>query len=169
MDDEKLDVVRNLLTEDSYQDMLARIDRIVKHLKRDADSEVLILKTHLLVEEIITEILTRSLQNDNPLGIKVTQNMMFAKKLDLCWALNRHDVLPAVWEPLKKLNLIRNKMAHSLEPKGIDLMIEEYIESISKNKFYLEESEGCDLYSSAAWLISMLGNTLATFKLRSDR
>ena len=49
-----------------------------------AEMELTLLKGHLLIEELLTEVLRLTIGENNPIGIKITPRMMFAQKLNLC-------------------------------------------------------------------------------------
>ncbi|PVV12197.1 MAG: hypothetical protein B6D77_05845 [gamma proteobacterium symbiont of Ctena orbiculata] len=61
-----------------------------------------------------------------------------------------HDVW--VWTALKKLNALRNKLSHGLEPKGVDKVIFEFrcaVEPHAPNRYKGEEITvyGCVLFA----------------------
>ncbi|CAK1963716.1 conserved hypothetical protein [Vibrio crassostreae] len=109
-----------------------RTARFMKLLPTGEDEVLVVLKGHLLLEELLVEILNSSLSESNPLGIKVSaSNMMFARKLELCWALVGHkSVISEVWSSLKMLNQIRNKMSHHVNPQGISDLIDVFVRDV---------------------------------------
>ncbi|MFA0308968.1 hypothetical protein BH581_02990 [Vibrio splendidus] len=130
-----------------------RFARFMRLLPVGEDKVLVVLKGHLLIEELLSDILTLHLSLDNPLGIKITNNMMFAKKLELCWALSKSTELPdEFWVAIKKLNTIRNKYSHNISPSGIDVTIQDftceverfdpfgYIKDVGDSKFELSIS-----------------------------
>ncbi|WP_445364413.1 hypothetical protein ACJJIQ_09140 [Microbulbifer sp. ANSA003] len=100
------------------------VDRILELLPFGEDKALVILKGHLLIEELITEILKIKLQH-NPLAIndRTLERWRFRQKLEIFWALAGSELPVFVWQSIAKLNSIRNKMAHSLEPAEIDIKI----------------------------------------------
>jgi hypothetical protein len=52
---------------------------------------LIILKGHLLIEELLTDLLKEKLKRDNLLTIEISKNTMFAQKLNLCCALIGKD------------------------------------------------------------------------------
>ena len=130
-----------------------RAIRFMKHFPAGAEQDLMILKGHLLIEELLTEILSTSLENDNPVNIEVGRNTMFAVKLNLCWALNKTGLSHLVWSSLKELNSIRNSMAHSVTPVGIDSKISKFVESILPHTdFKFENYKGRELAYCIMWL-----------------
>ncbi len=147
-----------MYTEDTLAERIVRFMNLVPY---NEDKTLIILKGHLLIEELITELLKTKLKNDNPLEIKVTPSMMFARKLNLCWALIRTDIKIDIWGHLKELNSIRNKMAHSIEPKGINDKIEQFTKTISQHEgFKVPKTTGNDLVLSLGWLYAILAYQL---------
>lgn len=123
-----------------------RVVRFIEYFPADAGVELVVLKGHLLIEELMSEIITLYLSKSNPLSIKLDRNIMFNNKLNICWALVREKVDEEFWKCLKEFNSIRNSMSHFLEPKGI----EEKLEGFSKkvivySEFNNNEYPGRDL------------------------
>ncbi|HAS8178473.1 TPA: hypothetical protein I7671_21920, partial [Vibrio vulnificus] len=109
-----------------------RVVRFMNLLPSGEDSTLVVLKGHLLIEELLTDLLVLCLNQDNPLGIKVNNNMMFAKKLELCWIFLRESALPKeIWISLKALNSIRNKMSHHVAPDGVNDSINNFIRGVA--------------------------------------
>jgi hypothetical protein len=52
---------------------------------------LIILKGHLLIEELLTDLLKEKLKRDNLLTIEISKNTMFAQKLNFCCALIGKD------------------------------------------------------------------------------
>ncbi|WP_445364412.1 hypothetical protein ACJJIQ_09135 [Microbulbifer sp. ANSA003] len=115
------------------KDLNPSIDRLLSYLPSDKDQVLVVLKGHLLLEELITEILQEKLRQieENPLGVKVTDRWMFSKKLEALWLLVNEEWFDYDWKALKELNEIRNKMAHCLEPKGIEEKIDRFRTAVS--------------------------------------
>lgn len=115
----------------SATEQAKRISRFMTLLPSGKDKLLVILKGHLLLEELLTDIIKITLKQSNPLGIKVTRNMMFSRKLELCWALSKPESIPEqAWQSLKSLNLVRNNMSHHVEPSGISDSISDFIRGV---------------------------------------
>jgi hypothetical protein len=108
---------------DRQLDAFRRFLRILPHGK---DVELVILKAHLLIEEQVRQIVDERLKNPTALAdarlgchqaICVAQSFFPADR-DL-----------SLWAGLKKLNKLRNDIAHNLEPKQLQNHIEEFIGS----------------------------------------
>ena len=134
-------------------------------LPAGGDKTLIILKGHLLIEELLTELLQEKLKTENPLEIKVDQNTNFALKLNLCWALIQQDIKLEIWPFIKELNSIRNKMAHAVVPKGIEEKINTFTKAVSSYEHYLmPKSRGGDLEFCIAWLFIVLSQYLHQVK-----
>ena len=119
----------------------------------------MILKGHLLIEEVLSDVLVESLKESNPLGIKVSERMMFAEKLRFAWALNSDALDECVWRWLKELNQIRNKMAHTVEPVNIEARINRLSTEVNEfSKLSHMVAETRELEFSLAWLYILLEN-----------
>ncbi len=92
------------------------LDTVKHHLENTDDPTLLILRAHLLVEERLREILARiSRSRDELPGARLS----FYQVLMLCRAVvGRHDE-PA-WGFVARLNEVRNRMAHHLDPGDLD-------------------------------------------------
>jgi len=146
---------------ESQVELAEKMVRFMKHLPSGADHTLVVLKGHLLIEELLTELLKEKLNRNNPLRIKIDSNAMFAQKLNLCWAIVQGDIKFEIWTFLKELNSIRNKMAHSVEPQGISEKIEAFTKMVSSHEHYLmPKSRDCDLEFSIAWLHIILSQYL---------
>ena len=102
--------------EDETKKFIARIQEHVP--LRSRDSTVLILKAHLVSEEIMNDLISSMLPH--PEHIQKSR-LNYAQILNLAKSVSddeRHDKW--VWAGLKKLNEIRNSYSHSLEPKEIE-------------------------------------------------
>jgi hypothetical protein len=146
---------------DFFEQLRERAQKIGQHINKETDTTIIILKGHLLVEETLSEILKYTLKESNPMTIKI-HNMMFAQKANLVWALKHDKIKLNIWPSLKRLNTIRNKMAHSLEPSDIDSLIEDFVKSVEKdwNDSYYLKLEVLDLKSAIIWIESTLGYIL---------
>lgn len=88
------------------------MSRIRKHMPDGEDITLIILKAHLLVEELLDEIIGEYCRNKQ--ALKNVQ-ISFSVKLKLAEALSGRDDLSHGWKMVEKLNSLRNALAHSLE------------------------------------------------------
>lgn len=95
-----------------------QLERLVQYLRpTDKDPIYLVLKTHLVVEEVLIDFLRR--QAPNPKHIDEVR-LNFSQLVSLAQAFYRfRDHEWWVWPSLKKLNSLRNLLAHNLEPRDL--------------------------------------------------
>ena len=126
--------------------------RFVKMLPIGKEPDIVILKGHLLLEEAMTEWIDAEIESSNPLNID-PKKLSFSAKLNLLWALSKSSVNDEEWLGIKQLNLLRNKMSHSLEPKGLEQEILKLQRAILPlSSFTSSDFEGKELEFSIAWL-----------------
>ena len=95
---------------------VASFRKFYKLIPRNKDTTLLILKLHLLVEEQVRAFVNERMQ---------TREALSRTRLDchqvicLAEALSAEPIIPNIWEAARKLNTLRNDIAHKLEPKGV--------------------------------------------------
>lgn len=97
--------------------------RFAGHMPPKEDTELGLLKGHLLIEEVLTKLIERSIKKPKYL---LEAKLNFAQKVCLARSLHGLDGNEWVWGALKKLNNARNKLAHGLDPDLITRMLEEF-------------------------------------------
>ncbi|MFH1315377.1 MAG: hypothetical protein ABIH67_03195 [Candidatus Uhrbacteria bacterium] len=111
-----------------------------KHLHATDDVELILLKGHLILEQVLNELLGSHINNVKRLN---SLNLMFAKKLELLIALeDGARFIESEIDQLKEINRIRNKLAHKLD-------FDEYHDDLK------------------AWACSVVGYTPVTINRRS--
>ena len=85
-------------------------------LPRGNDLSLLILKLHLLVEEQIRAFVDERLPNKEAL---ISATLECHQAICLAEALSNANIHSNVWEAAKKLNSLRNHIAHNLDLKGV--------------------------------------------------
>jgi hypothetical protein len=99
--------------------------RFLMYIGPDADLQLLILKGHLLIEETLRAIIEERISGHAALGMDDGSKWTFDHKARLAEALcygEEHDTL---WTGVRKLNRVRNKLAHHVEPAGLSDMIDD--------------------------------------------
>ena len=105
------------------------LDAIKRHLDRTDDPTLLILRAHLLLEERLRDVVARICRSPDELP---AARLSFYQVLCLCRALvGRHDE-PA-WGFVGRLNEVRNRMAHNLEPGDLDALLGSVLEKLGPN------------------------------------
>ena len=95
---------------------IASFRKFYKLLPRSKDVSLVILKLHLLVEEQVRAFVDERLQDKEALE---DAKLEAHQAICLAEALSSEDIHPNVWEAARKLNGLRNHIAHTLEPQGI--------------------------------------------------
>lgn len=109
------------MNKDLPMEAQARFKRFDAHLPSSDDPTLIVLKGHLLAEEILENLIKAKCKHPEALD---HVEIGFFLKAKLAHALigNTHEnglILPeSVWEMLGALNSLRNELAHSLEPKN---------------------------------------------------
>ena len=104
----------------------ALLARISKFMKQESELELIILKGHLLIEEQLNNILEAARINQSKLG---NLELQFFKKVlianSLCWKSPDDEI----WKFMLKINKLRNDLAHQLDSKKRDKLIEDVMSS----------------------------------------
>jgi len=125
------------------------LERFKRHMPRGNDLTLIVLKGHLLLEEILTGIIEDNCRHPRAL---VEARLEFYQKLVLAKALLPLGQNNELWKGVEKVNSIRNKFAHHIEPEGIVDKIDDLIVD------WIEPGFGCpkDTSSRAKALKSVL-------------
>lgn len=91
--------------------------RFLQIFPHERDRELVILKGHLLIEEQINKIISERLHDAADLE---KLDLGCAQAVELARALVGDKTGDELWDLVKKLNKIRNKIAHNVEPSGLE-------------------------------------------------
>ncbi len=106
-----------------------QIQRVLSPIE---DVELILLKGHLIIEQLITKLLELDLVEANRLN---SISPMFSKKLEMYLAINGNSIISSGLEILlKDLNSLRNKLAHKLEPPNFNRLLNDWIQRALKTK-----------------------------------
>jgi hypothetical protein len=94
----------------------ASFEKFKKLLPQSEDASLIILKLHLLVEEQIRAFVDERVAHPQALE---AAKLECHQAICLAEALSTEDIDSKVWEAARKLNSLRNQIAHNLEPKGV--------------------------------------------------
>ena len=102
---------------------------IYKHLSFKGNNIEIVLKGHLLIENLLERILKKSSQNPEKI---TTANLSFHKLACIVQAIFESKCGLWVWNAIFELNTIRNILAHNLEISEIDEKIDRFIEHVEE-------------------------------------
>lgn len=86
----------------------------------------MVLQAHLLIEEQLRQLVSERLKNTRAME---EADLDFHQCACLAQSFFPPDHLPWVWAGVKKLNKIRNDIAHRLEPKGLQDRMDDLVNS----------------------------------------
>lgn len=101
--------------------------RYITHLPRSGDVELTLLKTHLLIEELLTHILEK--KSLKPAHLRKAK-LSFAQKIVLIRCFSDIAESSWVWGGLKKINDARNSLSHKLEREEIEGKIADFVDYV---------------------------------------
>jgi hypothetical protein len=119
--------------QEKYEDFL-------KHLpETTSDKTLMALKGHLLVEQALREFVGKRVAK--PDRIKETQ-IQFSTLLDFASSLDDGDSMSWVWVATRKLNKLRNQLAHNLSPQKIEALEQDFINYVRHHDGEMNVSVG---------------------------
>jgi hypothetical protein len=105
------------------------LQRFLEHLPLATTDRVLVvLKGHLLVEELLRQFINVHMPSPQRL---VDARLTFHQCLCMARAFSKDNMHEKLWDATEKLNGLRNKLAHALEPKEVDVKLREFVELLS--------------------------------------
>lgn len=138
-------------------DLYSTFDRFKEHLPTGGDLTMMILKGHLLIEEQVWLLISNRVASGAALeGAKLStlQKLCLAEALiddfsrsvqNGCYSDEYADWL---WPALKKLNTLRNNIAHNLTASGINDRIRDFVARCPEK---LGTTNLCDEFEYALW------------------
>ncbi len=110
--------------------------RLFTLLPRGQDLTLVILKGHLLIEEQVRQIIDKRVKKPDAL-----RDANFDCYQAICLAESFFSEKEEyIWKAFKKLNRIRNELAHKTEPVGVDDRIDDFVNSVSWGS-YVEDRQ----------------------------
>lgn len=132
-------------------DIEKAFEQFKKHFPDNNDMTLIILKGHLLIEEQIWYLIKNRVENETAL---TEASLTSHQKICLAEALTdefSEDVNKGkwVWNAIKKLNKLRNDIAHNLSASGIEDRVKDYVNRVPDFK----ESIPSNLILDFEWAI----------------
>jgi len=113
--------------------------RFRRHLPKSDDLTLIVLKGHLLIEEMINRFITSLLANPDALA---AGRLTFHQRVRLLQALlPRSSAVDKTFHAVEKLNTLRNRFAHDLEPAQVECQIEAFVRQILSFRPPLDDPE----------------------------
>lgn len=110
--------IEDLFKDKSYQ-------RFSKHFPRTGDLTLIVLKGHLLLEEEINDLLSQFMKNKNYIE---KAKLSFYQKICLVESLLLEGSTKGTcFEIIEMINLLRNNIAHKLEPKKLEAKVRDLL------------------------------------------
>ena len=91
--------------------------RYAGFLPETEDVSLVVLKGHLVIEELLVALVERHCFNPKSL---TKARLSFAQTTYIAQALFRLPESAPWWEPIQKLNTLRNSLVHQLQPKELE-------------------------------------------------
>ena len=105
---------------------------IQDNLQSLEDVELILLKGHLVIEQLLTELLELRLKEPERLK---SINPMFSKKLEIYLAITGNSIISEGLETvLKDLNSLRNKLAHDLKHPQFNLLVTDWVQRAARER-----------------------------------
>jgi hypothetical protein len=113
------------MTEADDSIVSARKERFLAHFPDTDDLALITLKGHLLVEEILDDIIAHHCKKPSVLsGVRIG----FQLKAQVAHALVGDDSLPhQVWPMVDALRMLRNELAHKLDSPKLEQVVSKFI------------------------------------------
>lgn len=130
--------------------------RFLKVVVHDKDRTLLVLHAHILIEEQVRQIVDERLKNKAALS---DARLDCHQCICLAQSLFPADFQPYLWVSLKKLNKIRNDIAHNITPAGLEHRMNDLVKAFPSGWHTLEENDSgfeltlWSIFSSVAELV----------------
>lgn len=137
----------------------------MKHMPQGDDLILIVLKGHLLIEEMLQEIIDISVANPAELE---NARFSFAHKLCLARALDHdHEPKRQMFLLIEKVNALRNQLAHNLEPADLERRVRDVVslflsevDNPQSRDVYKAEPVPEQLRTTCLFLLGFLGSLL---------
>lgn len=107
---------------------MLNLDTLEEHLFQLKDIELIVLKGHLILEEGLNELLA-CFVNDIEAFLKI--GLMFEKKVALLGCLVPTQTAKSkIWDELREINRLRNKLAHNLKFSEYELQLKQWATTV---------------------------------------
>jgi hypothetical protein len=138
-----------------------RFERFIRLLPTIDDPALVVLKGHLLIEELLNDIIENCC--DLPQYVSEAK-LSFIQKTKLARAFLGKNIkgenIDEPWRSLEELNSLRNHLAHHVEPKDLDKKIDMFIFARFGGKVMVEFKSDLERRVGLMKELSMIGGYL---------
>lgn len=126
---------------------IADFRQFLLKLPHGKDIVLLILKGQLLIEDQVKKIVKERVRHFTALN---DARLSFRQQISLAHALVGDEAEPWIWNSLKKIGALRNKIAHEMDSKSLTKEIEMFIDSVP---VFFENTETQEILELKLWLL----------------
>ncbi|MFV0543422.1 MAG: hypothetical protein ACK5L8_07025 [Marinicella pacifica] len=139
---------------------LKDLKRLIKHLPLNSKSKtLLILKGHLIIEDLLRQYLDSRFQSPKELN---KCRLSFSQLLYLVKSFFKPKPNEWFWKAAIDFNSIRNDLSHQLEPDNVNSKINDFVNKVySCTDFKIKPIDNSDEYLKLANAISILYLTIS--------
>jgi hypothetical protein len=138
------------------------VNRFAEHMPEGDDLTLIVLKGHLLIEEMLERIIRTIVAHGDLLeDTKITFTQKAALARAMCWSQHNSDV----WDLIFAINSLRNELAHQLESPKVEnktqRVIDLYLASLENLEVRKEDAAARrpnQLKSAVVYCMGFLGN-----------
>ncbi|WP_407910642.1 hypothetical protein [Lysobacter claricitrinus] len=136
------------------------MDRFFERYEQDHPYAICLLKSHLLAEELLEEIIASVCKNPDTAR---EARMSFFSKLKLAEAIDGTDT--QMWNCIENLNAARNELAHGRDMAHLERKIDKLVESVRRSytKVTFAGDRGRDLEMAVIVLNGALSRTAVEY------
>jgi uncharacterized protein YutE (UPF0331/DUF86 family) len=126
--------------------------KIIERNERMDALTLSVLRSHLLAEQCMNDLILAS-------GVKRKwiKEATFADKMEKCRLIAKEEQDDPLWDVLKKANILRNTIAHTLDADKIDVRMEElkatYLATLAPSQAEGIAAEGNDYIAQSACVL----------------
>lgn len=133
--------------------------RFMKTLPKSGDVELTLLKCHLLIEEVLTEIIAKEFNNH---AYVYDARLSFSQKIHLTRASTELRHAPWIWQALKLLNQARNELSHNLTSHEIEKKLEKFIVHVKAHNKEMPEDGYSENFTRFHWAVFVTYTVVAS-------
>lgn len=144
-----------------------RLKRLLEKLPLGGTPDLVVLKGHLLLEEVLLDILKSAFRR-HPQGIRDAR-LRFPQIASLVRGLVDDPKLDWLWLALDKINQLRNDLAHRLEPQQFERLAAELVDLVAPRVEGWSETPGNSPMEKLPGIVAALHGTLSGIDDRRAR